>query len=399
MRPLIVFGTRPEAIKLVSVWRALQQAGIEPVVVDTGQQAGIGTQAGAAVGLKADVSLELMLPRQTPQQFLSRCLQALQEKFGDAAAFDQVVVQGDTTSTLAGALFAFYAGRPVAHVEAGMRTGDLSSPFPEEGHRRLVAQLTHWHFCPTRRERNTLLRENVPGSRIFVVGNTGIDPLEQVRQASSDMRQARAEPLVLVAPHWREDLDMRLGEILAAVQRLAAANPRIEFLLPVQFTPEVAEAAQGVMNGMKNIRLCAPLAFDEFAHALARCRLAISDSDAIQEEAPHLGKPVVVVRDATERAAAVEAGTAFLVGADRAAIADASQRLLDDDAFYRRAAVPRQLFGDGRAGERIVSILRGLGAREFVAPVGQAATPAVQIVHAKAFESPDSRVRPRLSSR
>src|SRR5690349_12048172 len=159
MRPLIVFGTRPEAIKLVSVWRAFQQAGIEPMVVDTGQQADIGTQASAAVGLKADVSLELMQPRQTPQQFLSRCLQALQENFGDAARFDQVVVQGDTTSTLAGALFGFYSGRPVAHVEAGMRTGDLASPFPEEGHRRLVAQVTHWHFCPTRRERNTLLRE------------------------------------------------------------------------------------------------------------------------------------------------------------------------------------------------------------------------------------------------
>jgi UDP-N-acetylglucosamine 2-epimerase (non-hydrolysing) len=384
MRPLIVFGTRPEAIKLVSVWRAFQQAGIEPMVVDTGQQADIGTQASAAVGLKADVSLELMQPRQTPQQFLSRCLQALQEKFGDAAGFDQVVVQGDTTSTLAGALFGFYRGRPVAHVEAGMRTGDLASPFPEEGHRRLVAQVTHWHFCPTRRERNTLLRENVPGSRIFVVGNTGIDALEQVCQASSDMRQARAEPLVLVTTHRRENLDARLEQILAAVQRLAIANPRVEFVFPVHPNPRVTEPAHGLLNGMKNVRLCAPLAFDEFARALARCRFAISDSGGIQEEAPHLGKPVVVVRDTTERAAAVEAGSAFLVGADGAAIVEVSQRLLDDDAFYRRAAVPRQLFGDGRAGERIVSILRGLGAREFVAPVGQAAAPAVQIVHAAA---------------
>jgi UDP-N-acetylglucosamine 2-epimerase (non-hydrolysing) len=396
MRPLIVFGTRPEAIKLVSVWRAFQQAAIEPMVVDTGQQADIGTQASAAVGLKADVSLELMQPRQTPQQFLSRCLQALQEKFGDAAGFDQVVVQGDTTSTLAGALFGFYSGRPVAHVEAGMRTGDLASPFPEEGHRRLVAQVTHWHFCPTRRERNTLLRENVPGSRIFVVGNTGIDALEQVCQASSDMRQARAEPLVLVTTHRRENLDARLEQILAAVRRLAIANPRVEFVFPLHSNPTVVEAVQVTLNGMKNVRLCAPLAFDDFAHALARCRFAISDSGGIQEQAPHLGKPVVVVRDATERAAAVEAGTAFLVAAECAAIVEVSQRLLDDDRFYRGAAVPRQLFGDGHAGERIVAILRGLGAREFVAPVGHAAASAVQIVHA---EAPAGQNGPRSPAR
>jgi len=384
MRPLIVFGTRPEAIKLVSVWRALQQAGLEPVVVDTGQQADIGTQASTSVGLKADVSLELMQPHQTPQQFLSRCLQALREKFGDAAGFDQVIVQGDTTSTLAGALFGFYSGRPVAHVEAGMRTGDLASPFPEEGHRRLVAQVTHWHFCPTRRERNSLLRENVPGSRIFVVGNTGIDALEQVCQASPDMRQARAEPLVLVITHWREDMDARFEQILAAIRRLAAANPRVEFLFQARLEAQAQETAKGMLNGIKNIHLDQPLAFDDFVAALARCRFVISDCEDIEEQAPHLGKPVVVVRDATERAAAVEAGTAFLASAECAAIVDVSQRLLDDDRFYRGAALARKLFGDGRAGERIVSVLRGLGAREFVAPIGHAAVPAVQIVHAAA---------------
>ena len=376
MRPLIVFGTRPEAIKLVSVQRAFQRAGIEALVVNTGQQADIGVQASAAVGLKSDVSLDLMQPRQTPHQFLSRCLQALQETFPDATAFDQVVVQGDTTSTLAGALFGFYTGRPVAHVEAGLRTGDLASPFPEEGHRRLVAQVTQWHFCPTRRERSTLLRENVPGSRIFVVGNTGIDALEHVCQASSDLRQVRTEPLVLITTHRRENLDTRLEQILVAVQRLAAANPRVEFLFPVHPNPKVAEAAQRILDGMKNVRLCAPLAFNDFARVLVRCRFAISDSGGVQEEAPHLGKPVVIVRDTTERAAAVEAGSAFLVGAEGPAIVDVSQRLLDDESFYRRAAVPRQLFGDGRAGERIVAILRGLGAREFVAWGTRESTPS-----------------------
>lgn len=374
MRPLIVFGTRPEAIKLVSLQRALARAGVRPLVVNTGQQADLGAQASAAVGLQADASLNLMQPRQSPQQFLARCLQALQEHFGEAAAFDRVIVQGDTTSTLAGALFGFYTGRPVAHVEAGLRTDDLSSPFPEEGHRRLVSQVTRWHFCPTGRERDTLLRESVPAERIFVVGNTGIDALEQLCRARA-AAPVGAGTRVLVTTHRRENFDARIEQILAAVRQLAIANPAVEFVCPVHPNPKVAAPVHATLQGIPNVTLCAPLAFDDFVEALMHCRFAISDSGGIQEEAPHLGKPVVVVRDTTERAAAVEAGAAFLVGADRAAIVAVSQRLLDDEAFYRAAAVPRALFGDGRAAERIVDILRGLGAREFVAHGSRDAAP------------------------
>jgi UDP-N-acetylglucosamine 2-epimerase (non-hydrolysing) len=378
MRPLIVFGTRPEAIKLASVQRAFERAGIAPLTVNTGQQADIGQQASASVGLQAQISLDLMQARQTPQQFLARCLTALETALAGAGDFDRIIVQGDTTSTLAGALFGFYTQRPVAHVEAGLRTDDLASPFPEEGHRRLVAQVTSWHFCPTARERATLVRENVPAQRIYVVGNTGIDTLEHVHRARCGPLRPAAEPLVLVTTHRRENFDARLEQILMAVQRLAGANPGVEFLFPVHPNPKVAEPVHALLAGMDNVRLCAPLAFDQFVQALSRCRFAISDSGGIQEEAPHLGKPVVVVRDTTERGAAVEAGAAFLAGADTEAIVEVSDRLLHDPGFYRRAAVPRQLFGDGRAAARIVDILRGLGADEFVAHDARDSAPARQ---------------------
>jgi UDP-N-acetylglucosamine 2-epimerase (non-hydrolysing) len=277
-----------------------------------------------------------------------------------------VIVQGDTTTTLAAALAAFYRGIPVAHVEAGLRTGDLRQPFPEEMNRVLTSRLTTLHFAPTGRAAEALFAEGTDRASVFVTGNTGIDAVLFVRDALASGALPRPEwewldpgkRLILVTSHRRENFGPGFSNVLRALARLAARGDA-QIVYPVHRNPNVAEPAHAILGGTRNVVLLDPLSYVPFVDLMGRCRLIISDSGGIQEEAPSLGKPVLVLRDKTERPEAVEAGTVKLVGTAEDRIVEEAARLLEDEAEYARMTRVHNPYGDGRACERIAQILAG----------------------------------------
>ncbi len=361
---LIVFGTRPAAIKMAPVVAALRQtAGIEPIVAVTAQHRQMLDQVLDLFTITPDEDLDVMEPGQTLQGLFSKILLGMCEVIGRHKP-DLVLVHGDTSTTLASALAAFYNRVPVGHVEAGLRTGDIYAPWPEEANRCLTAPLTTMHFAPTQRARDNLRRENIDDGRILVTGNTVIDALLQVTNriehdaALRDSLTARfpfldaSKKLILVTGHRRENFGGGFEQICQALRTLADRGDT-QIVYPVHLNPNVQEPVNRLLGNHPAITLIPPQDYLPFVYLMSRAYLLITDSGGVQEEAPSLGKPVLVMRDVTERPEAVEAGTVVLVGTDTGRIVKEASRLLDDPAAYEKFSRSHNPYGDGTAAMRI----------------------------------------------
>jgi UDP-N-acetylglucosamine 2-epimerase (non-hydrolysing) len=363
---LFVFGTRPEAIKLCPLIQRLrlQPSDFTVKVCVTAQHRSMLDQVLDVFSIPPEYDLDLMQPGQDLSALTARILVAL-EGILRSERPDLVIVQGDTTTTMAGALAAFYNGIAVAHVEAGLRTGDLRQPFPEEMNRVITSRLSALHFAPTPAAAAALAAEGVPGGSIFVTGNTGIDAVLYVRDAlASGTLCAPAWPwlaperrLIVVTSHRRENFGPGFESAMRALVRLAA-DPCIQIVYPVHRNPNVLGPAYEWLDGHPRIKLLDPLPYASFVDLMCRCWLIITDSGGIQEEAPSLGKPVLVLREKTERPEAVAAGTVKLVGTDEDRIVFETTRLLNQPDEYERMARRHNPYGDGRACERIAAILK-----------------------------------------
>jgi UDP-N-acetylglucosamine 2-epimerase (non-hydrolysing) len=375
-RVAVILGTRPEAIKLAPVVLALRrEPAVDCRVCVTAQHRQMLDQVLHDFDLVPDADLDLMRPNQGLAGLTARAIEAV-DAFLRRERPRLVVVQGDTTTAFCAALAAFYNRVPVAHVEAGLRTGNLDAPWPEEANRQLTTRLAQLHFPPTESARRNLLAEGVPADRVFVTGNTVIDALllarEKVRSDPPELPELPAEvlaerhrPLVLVTGHRRENFGAGFESICRAIAELARLFPETHFVYPVHLNPNVRAPVRRILgaNAGGNVRLTEPLSYLPFVALMDRATLILTDSGGIQEEAPSLGKPVLVMRDTTERPEAVEAGTARLVGTDQDTIVDEVARLLADPAARARMARAHNPYGDGRAAGRIVdACLRFLGA-------------------------------------
>lgn len=374
LRVLSVFGTRPEAIKMAPVVRAVATTpGLEGRVCVTAQHRDMLDPVLDLFGIHPDHDLDLMRPGQDLTDLTARVLLGVRDVLAVEKP-DVVLVHGDTTTTFAAALAAFYARVPVGHVEAGLRTGDLAAPFPEEANRVLADRLCRHFFAPTDRSRDNLLAEGVPADRVHVTGNTVIDALLLVRDrvaarpldsfgdvfGSAAGVVAGEGPLVLVTGHRRESFGQGFLDICTSIAKLAARFPHVAFVYPVHLNPNVQRPVREHLSGLSNVHLLAPLDYAPFVRLMDRCTLVLTDSGGIQEEAPGLGKPVLVMRDVTERPEGVEAGTVALVGTDPVRIIDGVSRLLTDPEHYGAMSRATNPYGDGRAAARIVDVLRGL---------------------------------------
>ncbi|MCP3919696.1 MAG: UDP-N-acetylglucosamine 2-epimerase (non-hydrolyzing) [bacterium] len=373
LRRVVAFvGTRPEAIKMAPVVHALRKSRrLEPVLVSTGQHREMLAQVLDLHGLVPDHALDVMAPDQSLGALTARLTASIDRVLGDVEP-DCCLVQGDTTTALIGALASFYRGIQVGHVEAGLRSHDLSAPFPEEANRKLITTLAHWHFAPTETNRKNLLEERVPEERIVLTGNTVIDALlmereRQVREGDEAViRERLAEhlgakwwtrPYVLVTGHRRENFGGGFEEICAALADIADEHPDYRVIYPVHLNPNVQGPVHTTLGGRERVVLVPPQGYPEFVALMRDCRFVLTDSGGIQEEAPVLGKPVLVMRETTERTEGVEAGTVRLVGARRTAIVEWVGRLIRDASAYEAMARAVNPYGDGRASERIVEEL------------------------------------------
>ena len=368
---LVVFGTRPEAIKLAPVCKALKDNPefIDVRVCATAQHREMLDQVMALFSIVPDFDLDLMRPGQSLTDITANVLTGMAGVFATWRP-DLVLVQGDTTTAFAAALAAFYRHIPVAHVEAGLRTGDITAPWPEEMNRKLVAGLASLHFPPTPRARANLLAEGVPDRAILVTGNTVIDALIDVvgRIRSDTALAARLDsslpalhpnrPLILVTGHRRENFGPGFESICLALRRIAQAR-EVEIVYPVHLNPNVQEPVRRILSDTANVHLIEPLDYLAFVRLMDRCTFALTDSGGVQEEAPSLGKPVLVMREKTERPEAVEAGTVRLVGTDQEKIVAEALGLLDDPAHYAAMARAVNPYGDGQAARRIAQRLLG----------------------------------------
>ena len=372
VRAMLVLGTRPEAIKLAPVARAMAAGPqFEPVVVTTGQHREMLHQMLGMLGVDVRIALDVMRTRQQLSDLTARLVRELGTVLREQRP-DLVVVQGDTTTALAGALAAFYEKIPVAHVEAGLRTGVIDNPFPEELNRSLIGRIARWHFAPTPAAARHLTDEGVPDEQVFTTGNTVIDNLLWVLAEGSGTSAFRTDAKrILVTLHRRENQGERMRGMGRALTRLARRGD-VEIVLPLHKSPAVRDALLPELDGQQGVSLVEPLDYLDFAATLAECDLVLTDSGGIQEEAPSLAKPSLVLRTTTERPEAVEAGAARLIGTDPDAIVTWAERLLDDPAEYRRMATAGNPFGDGEAARRILGQL----AEDFAAdvPVGLTAS-------------------------
>jgi UDP-N-acetylglucosamine 2-epimerase (non-hydrolysing) len=359
-RLLVVMGTRPEAIKLAPLIQGAQSdpKRFEVLVVRTSQHQEMLDQVIEFFDLPVFVDLNIMRPDQTLTHVTTAAIEGLQSVITQVRP-DVVVVQGDTTTSFAGALAAFYENVPVAHVEAGLRTYDKRSPFPEEVYRRLTSVIANYHFAPTEVARRNLLVENVPSNTIWVTGNTSIDALLLTlkRSAPSIKSAQESSPLLLLTTHRRENHGEPMRRICEAIQILLERFPKLRVICPLHLSPRVRKVVCPMLGSHPRVRLVEPLGYEPFVLAMNDSHIILSDSGGVQEEAPALGKPVLVLRDATERPEAVEAGAALLVGTEVEAIVSACSRLLTDQDAYQAMAQARNPFGDGHASERILDVL------------------------------------------
>ncbi len=360
-----VFGTRPEVIKLAPVIHTLRawDPPVRVTLCSTGQHRRMLDSALGAFALEADIDLRVMQPGQPPAELLGRLLLALRPVLAELRP-DAVVVQGDTTTVMAGALVGFLEGIRVAHVEAGLRTADRRAPFPEEVNRRVTGVVADVHFAPTGGARANLLREGVAPECIFVTGNTSVDALEWMRRRVADRPLplgigADGRRVVLVTAHRRESFGGPFRELCLALRDVAERFEDVELVYPVHLNPQVQRPVREILGACSRVRLIEPLAYTDFVALLCRAHVVITDSGGIQEEAPGLGKPVLVLREKTERPEAVAAGVARLVGTDRGRIVAEATALLGDAAAYARMARPVHVYGDGRAAQRIAEVLTG----------------------------------------
>jgi UDP-N-acetylglucosamine 2-epimerase (non-hydrolysing) len=361
---MVVFGTRPEAIKMAPVVSALQQQpGISTLVTVTAQHRQMLDQVLELFGIVPDDDLDIMQPGQTLAGLTARILQGMADLI-DRHKPDLVLVHGDTSTTLATSLAAFYNRVAVGHVEAGLRTGNMYSPWPEEANRRLTAPLASLHFAPTEQSKRNLLAENTPEASIYVTGNTVIDALlAVVTRIDADPALAKqlaaqfpfldpGKRLVLITGHRRENFGKGFEQICHAIREIAERGDT-QLVYPVHLNPNVQEPVKRILSGVSNVHLIEPLDYLPFVYLMSRCYLIITDSGGVQEEAPSLGKPVLVMRDTTERPEAVEAGTVRLVGTDVAQIVQQTTLLLDDTDAYQAMARAHNPYGDGAAARRI----------------------------------------------
>jgi UDP-N-acetylglucosamine 2-epimerase (non-hydrolysing) len=358
-RVMCVFGTRPEAIKMAPVVFALREAaGLEPVSVVTAQHRGLLDDVLVAFGIPPDIDLDLMRPNQTLAALTSRIVLSIDETL-DRVQPDLVLAQGDTTTVMATALACFYRRVPFGHVEAGLRTGNRTMPFPEEINRVIAGRLADLHFAPTQRARANLLAEGVLDGEILVTGNTVIDALLHVADAELPLPISlrRDERLLLLTAHRRESFGSPLREVFLAVRSLVEHNLDLRVLFPVHPNPAVEQAAAEVLRGHERVHLVAPLDYPTFVSAMKRSTVILTDSGGVQEEAPALARPVLVLRDETERPEAVDAGVVKLVGPHAAPLQTWTQRLLDEPELYASMATGASPYGDGQAAGRIVARL------------------------------------------
>ncbi|EKC6209505.1 UDP-N-acetylglucosamine 2-epimerase (non-hydrolyzing) [Cronobacter sakazakii] len=370
MRVLTVFGTRPEAIKMAPLVHALaQDPAFDTRVCVTAQHRQMLDQVLHLFSIVPDYDLNIMKPGQGLTEVTCRILEGLKPILTEFRP-DVVLVHGDTTTTIATSLAAFYQRIPVGHVEAGLRTGDLYSPWPEEANRTLTGHLAMYHFAPTELSRQNLLRENIPDARIFVTGNTVIDALIAVRDRvmADEPLRLRLETqypfldgdkkMILVTGHRRESFGEGFEQICRALADIAAQNRDVQIVYPVHLNPNVTEPVNRILGHIDNIVLIEPQEYLPFVWLMNHAWLILTDSGGIQEEAPSLGKPVLVMRETTERPEAVEAGTVRLVGTDTQRIVAEVTRLLHDEAAYQAMSHAHNPYGDGQACERILHALK-----------------------------------------
>ena len=370
MKVLTVFGTRPEAIKMAPLVHALaKDPHFEAKVCVTAQHREMLDQVLKLFSIVPEYDLNIMQPGQGLTEITCRILEGLKPVL-ESFKPDVVLVHGDTTTTMAASLAAFYQRIPVGHVEAGLRTGDLSSPWPEEGNRTLTGHLATYHFAPTETSRQNLLRENIADNRITITGNTVIDALFWVRDRvlsdealRNELTQrypflANGKKMILVTGHRRESFGRGFEQICHALAEIAANNPDVQIVYPVHLNPNVSEPVNRILGHVENVMLIEPQDYLPFVWLMNRAWLILTDSGGIQEEAPSLGKPVLVMREMTERPEAVSAGTVCLVGTDSQRIVNEVTRLLHDESAWQAMSRAHNPYGDGQACHRILSALK-----------------------------------------
>jgi UDP-N-acetylglucosamine 2-epimerase (non-hydrolysing) len=362
-----IYGTRPEAIKMAPIVMALNEApGFECFVTVTGQHREMLDQVNELFGIVPDHDLRILQQRQSLSSIMTRTIDGLEKLFAHTRP-DAVLVQGDTTTSTAAAIAAFYHGIPVVHVEAGLRSGNLLSPFPEEANRKITSQIAQLHLAPTSTSRDNLLAEGVKSADIVITGNTVIDALLTTVERRLPFADARLEELassgrriLLVTMHRRENQGDAMRAAGRALARIADAEPDLAIVLPVHKNPAVREAVLPALEGKANVLVTEPLAYGEFTRLLSVAHVVLTDSGGVQEEAPSLGKPVLVMRDNTERPEAVEAGTVLLIGTAEERIVEEVSALLNDRMHFESMANAVNPYGDGRAAQRTVAALAEL---------------------------------------
>ncbi|MBU1026241.1 MAG: UDP-N-acetylglucosamine 2-epimerase (non-hydrolyzing) [Candidatus Margulisbacteria bacterium] len=362
---MFVFGTRPEAIKMAPVIAVMGKdgAGLEPIVVVTAQHRQMLDQVLDLFKIKVDHDLNIMEENQNPPKILTKSLTGL-EKIIDKEKPDMILAQGDTSTTFAAGLAAYYSRIPLGHVEAGLRTFDKWHPFPEEINRKLTTSLADLHFAPTQTAVNHLLEEKVPQNSIYLTGNTVIDALLDVVKKDFSLEQAgiKLDPkkkTILVTTHRRENFGQPLKNICQAAASLAKKHAdSIQFVIPVHKNPEVKKTVHDILSGFNNVMLTQPLAYEPFIHLMKQSYIILTDSGGVQEEAPSLGKPVLVLREKTERPEAVDFGTVKLVGLSEEAIFEQTEKLLLSQQEYKKMSQSVNPYGDGRAAGRIVDAIK-----------------------------------------
>ncbi len=361
---LTVFGTRPEGIKMAPIIKTMEKSeGIENIICITAQHREMLDQVLNIFNIEPDYDLNIFKPGQTLTEITTRALEGLEKVIIETKP-DVLLVQGDTTTVFAGALAAFYQKVKVGHVEAGLRSGNLYSPYPEEANRRLTGVLTNFHFAPTENNRQNLLREGYPDDRIFITGNTVIDALNYVVKENYEFKYSslnnidyKNKRVILLTSHRRENIGKPMENIFSAVKDIVNKYPDVELVFPIHLNPKVRDIAYRIFDNQERVHIIDPLDYEPFTNLMARSYLVITDSGGLQEEAPSLGKPVLVVREETERPEGIEAGTAKLVGTQYDNIYRELDILLSNEEEYYKMANAVNPYGDGKASERIVDII------------------------------------------
>lgn len=361
---LIVFGTRPEAIKMAPLIKELEKypENFEVKICVTAQHRQMLDQVLELFEIRPDFDLDIMKQDQDLYEITSKVLLGLRKVFSQYLP-NFVFVHGDTTTTMAASLAAYYQKIPVVDIEAGLRTKNIYSPFPEEINRRLTSRIASYHFAPTQRAKINLLHEGIDEKSIYVTGNTVIDALFEVvkKLENKDIRvngyKVSERKFILVTGHRRENFGDNFSNICEALKNIAIANPQIDIVYPVHLNPNVRRPVLKILSNISNIYLLNPLDYEPFIYLMSKCYFVITDSGGVQEEAPSLGKPVLVIRDETERPEAIEAGTVKLVGTNKQVIIDEAQKLLDEKSEYQRMSMAHNPYGDGKACSRIVKVL------------------------------------------